>query len=408
MVARPNTVRACAVAVTLLCAPDAQAQESTRVAIRCDRVLTMNADDEIFEPGMVLVDGGQITYVGSPVPLPEGTDYIELEDCWMLPGLIDLHSHIHTGGWGDINDMVLPVNPEFRTSPTIKPSNRFMRRACAAGVTMLFGIGGSGTSISSFGVLYKTKTAADYEELIFADPGGMKVAQTHNPERGAGDLGQTRAGLSWILSDINDKARAANEQGRFDLQLENLKRIHTQELPVLIHCAGNDGVANTVRMWKVKYDTRCVVSHGSFDGHYNAKFCADNGVPVNHGPRVMNYRSGYSEGGRIVGTANEFVKAGVPDFSLNTDAGVVPQEELFLQGAMSAWLGADSYEMLKAVTIHPARSFNIDDRVGSLEPGKDADVVLWSGDPLDPRSRVELVLIDGRIQYDPQRGGREF
>ncbi len=405
MVALPSKL---AWSVLLACPAVASASPQERTAVRCDRLITMNAADEIFEPGMVVVSGGKLEYVGPPIELAEGTAFMQRAECWMLPGMIDLHSHIHTGGWGDINDMVLPVNPEFRTSPTIVPSNHMIRRACAAGVTMLFGIGGSGTSISSFGVLYKTKTDAGYEETVFADPGGMKVAQTHNPERGSGDLGRTRAGLSWILADINDKALAAQEQGRFDLALENLKRIHTKDLPVLIHCAGNDGVANTVRMWKIKYDTRCVVSHGSFDGWYCAKFCADNGVPVNHGPRTMNYRSGYHEGGRIVGTGHEFVKAGVPNFSLNTDAGVVPQEELFLQGSMSAWLGADSYEMLKAVTIHPARSFNIDDRVGSLEVGKDADIVLWSGDPLDPRSRVELVLIDGRIEYDPQSGGREY
>ena len=378
-----------------------------KLAIRCGKVLSMNAEDEIFVPGMIVVHEGKLEYVGPLVDVPEGARVEYWDQAWAVPGMIDLHSHIHTGGWGDINDMVLPVNPEFRTSPTIRSSNRLINRACAAGVTMLFGIGGSGTSISSFGVLYKTKTDSGYEETVFADPGGMKVAQTHNPERGAGDLGRTRAGLSWLLADINDKARAANEQGRVSPQLENLQKVHRKELPVLIHCAGNDGVANTVRMWKLRYDTRCVVSHGSFDGWFCAEFCAENDVPVNHGPRTMNYRSGYNAG-RIVGSAHEYVKAGVPDFSLNTDAGVIPQEELFLQGSMSAWLGCEPYDMLKAVTIHPARSFHIDDRVGSLEVGKDADVVLWSGDPLDPRSRVELVLIDGRVEYDPGRNGREF
>ena len=400
MVARALTT----VTLTLgLCAV-ASAQQ---VAIQVGKLLTMDDDNRIFEPGMIVIDGGKLAYVGAVKEAPEGAEFHDHPDAWAVPGMIDLHSHIQTGGWGDINDMVLPINCEFRTTPTIRPSNRLINRACAAGVTMLFGIGGSGTSISSFGVLYKTKTKAKFEEIIFADPGGMKVAQTHNPERSAGDLGRTRAGLSWILTDINEKARAANEQGRFDVQLENLKKVHSKELPVLIHCAGNDGVANTVRMWKVAYDTRCVVSHGSFDGWFCAKFCADNEVPVNHGPRTMNYRSGYNVG-RIVGSGHEYVKAGVPFFSLNTDAGVMPQEELFLQGAMSAWLGADPYEMLQAVTIHPAKSFGIDDRVGSLEVGKDADVVLWSGDPLDPRQRALLVLIDGQIQYDPERSVREF
>ena len=102
------------------------------------------------------------------------------------------------------------------------------------------------------------------------------------------------------------------------------------------------------------------------------------------------------------------MKAGVPDFSLNTDANVMPQEELFLQGAVSARLGCDAYQMLRAVTIHPARAFGIQDRLGSLEPGKDADIVVTAGDPLDPRTRVELVLIDGEEQYDRERDGQWF
>ena len=88
--------------------------------------------------------------------------------------------------------------------------------------------------------------------------------------------------------------------------------------------------------------------------------------------------------------------------------GVIPQEELFLQGSMSARMGADSYQMLRALTTHPAQAFGIADRVGSLEVGKDADVVITRGDPLDPRSRVELVLIDGKVEYDGERDGPLF
>jgi imidazolonepropionase-like amidohydrolase len=107
--------------------------------------------------------------------------------------------------------------------------------------------------------------------------------------------------------------------------------------------------------------------------------------------------------GAITGTVDRYLKAGSKDISLNTDSPVMPQEELFLQGAMSSRLGADAYTMLRACTIHPARVFGIDDRVGSLEPGKDADIVVRSGDPLDPRARVEVVLIDGRIEYDAKK-----
>jgi imidazolonepropionase-like amidohydrolase len=374
-------------------------------AITCARVIPMDEHDSIHTPGLVLLRDGVIEYAGPPREVSADYQRAEFPDAWAVPGMIDLHSHVQTGGWGDINDMVLPVNPELRTSPTIVPSNASVRRACAAGVTTLFGIPGSGTSMSGFGVLYKTKTDATYDEVVLADPGGLKIAQTHNPER-RGELGQTRAGLYWLLQDVNDAALAARTEGRFDARLESLADVLTRELPVLIHCAGGIGVSNTVRMWGEEYDTLCVLSHGSFTGWKLAAYCAEQGVPVNHGPRTMDF--GSSREGRIVGTGAEYWRAGVPNFSLNTDAGVIPQESLPLQGAMTARLGADSYQMLRAVTLHPARSFAIDDRVGSITPGRDADVVLWSGDPLDPRSRVERVWIDGDVQYDRQTDGQWF
>ena len=103
-----------------------------------------------------------------------------------------------------------------------------------------------------------------------------------------------------------------------------------------------------------------------------------------------------------------YIAAGVKSVSVNTDAPVMPQEELFLQGSMSARLGADSYLMMRAVTIEPAKQFNLAHRLGSLEVGKDADIVLRTGSPLDPRARVERVWIDGELEYDRARDGQWF
>lgn len=376
------------------------------------KVFTMDDEDAVYAPGFVVVRNGSIAAVGPAAAfgdepsVPEGFEVLDHPDGWVIPGLIDLHSHVQTGSWGDINDMVLPINAEFRTSPTIRPGNRNVRRALAAGVTTLFGIPGSGTSMSGFGVLYKTKADETYEDTVFADPGGLKVAQDSNPQRGAGDFGAGRAALRWILADANDKAIAASEADRFELEFENLKKIHSKELPVLIHTAGSDGVANTARMWRRTYDTRSTVSHGSFDGWKVAEYVGSLGMPVNNGPRVIDYFS--TRSGRVVGMADEYVKGGVPLISLNTDAGVMPQEEFFLQGAMASRYGADDYLMLRALTIHPAKSFGIDDRLGSLEPGKDADLAIFNGFPLDPRARAEVVLIDGRVEYDRSSEGQRF
>jgi imidazolonepropionase-like amidohydrolase len=378
-------------------------------AIYCGKVLTVDERDRTFAPGMVVVRDGKIERVGPPEEVPAGFIRHDYPGGWCTPGLIDLHSHVQTGGWGDINDMVLPLNTGFRTSPTIVPGNANVRRACAGGVTTLFGIPGSGTSISGFGVLYKTKWDTTYEGAVLADPGGMKVAQDSNPQRGSGDLGATRAGLGWMLERINDRARAAAAPGeprRRDPLLADLERVHRGELPVLIHTAGSEGAANTARMWRKRYPVRSVLSHGCFDAWKVAPAVAASGIPVNNGPRVFDY--GPSRESRIVGFTAEYIAAGSPLISMNTDAGVMPQEELFLQGAMASRYGADRYTMLRAVTIHPAKAFGIDDRVGSIELGKDADLVVFAGPPLDSRSPVEIVLIDGRVEYDRARDGQKF
>jgi imidazolonepropionase-like amidohydrolase len=378
----------------------------TAYALHVGKVLTCDADDTVVNRGQILVRSGKIEYVGRPIDVPDGFVAIDLPRAWAAPGFVDLHSHVVGPGF-DINDMVYPVNADLSTRPSITPANDLMRVATAAGVTTLFLIPGSGTSIGGFGVLFKTKTGGGYEESVLRDPGGMKSAYNFNPQRGAGDVGSTWAGLQWLTRDANDKAAAALAQGRDDWELANLMRVHAGELPVLVHCASAEGVAGVARLWKKEYGTNVVMSHGSWDGWRAGPYLAELGVPANHGPRTMNFTSMVREE-RVVGGAAEYLAAGVPLFSLNTDAPVVPQEELFLQGSMSARLGADQVQMLRALTTHPAQAILVGDRVGSLEVGKDADVVLSTGDPLDPRSAVELVLIDGEIQYSRQEDSQWF
>ena len=400
-------------ALALALAPqDAEPAPQVTVLV-VGKVLTMNDAGDVHDPGMLILEDASIRYVGPPTDVPDGARVLEYRSCWATPGLVDLHTHIHAGGFGDINDMVQAVNPELRARPSVVPGNAAVRLGCASGATTLFAIPGSGTNMGGFGLVYKAKVGADsgeqpaYEDVVVRDPGGLKVAQDSNPQRRNGtDFGVSRAGMSWNIADVNDRAISATYEGRFDPALEMLKRVHTGELPVLIHTASSEGVINTARMWRETYPTQSTVSHGSFDGWRTAPAVAAYGMPVNHGPRTVDYFS--SREGRIIGTGAEFAAAGVPLFSLNTDSPVVPQEEFFLQGAMSARYGGDPYTMIQALTLNPAKAFALDEIVGSLEVGKDADVVIRTGDPLDPREAVELVLIDGVIEYDRKRDGQLF
>ena len=320
------------------------------LVLHVGKVLTMDASDAIHAPGMLVVEDGKITYAGSIEEREGLPPPVVALDTWAVPGFVDLHTHIHSGGFGDINDMVHAVNPELRAAPAYRPGNDAVVVGRAGGVTTLFGIPGSGTNMGGFGLMYKSRSTGGFHASVMRDPGGLKVAQDSNPQRrNSTDVGVTRAGMEWNLRDVADRALGAYRQGRRDPALENLSRVVSGDLPVLIHTAGSEGVVNTARMWKVKYGATAVISHGSFDGWKVAPALAALDIPVNHGPRTIDYYS--SREGRIVGTGAEFVDAGVPLFSLNTDSGVIDEEYFFLQGSMSARYGADAYQMLRAITI---------------------------------------------------------
>mgnify|MGYP001827626279 CR=1 FL=1 len=241
-------------------------------------ILTMNSADEVISPGMIVIEDGEIRYAG---PIVERAELPEPElrlDAWASPGLVDLHTHIHSGGFGDVNDMVHAVNPELRASPAFNPENPLIRLGRAGGVTTLFGIPGSGTNMGGVGFVYKP--ASTYDESLVRNPGGIKVAQDSNPQnRNAIDFGVTRAGMEWNLSDVADRALASRRQGRFDPALRDLEKVLHGEIPVLIHTAGSEGVLNAARMWKVKYGANAIVSHGSFCLLYTSD-AADEVSPV--------------------------------------------------------------------------------------------------------------------------------
>jgi imidazolonepropionase-like amidohydrolase len=375
------------------------------LAIAVGKLLTLDDQRSVHDPGLVLIDGGKIRYAGPPIEVPPGYERLVVSELWAWPGMVDLHTHIHSAGWHDLNDTVHPLNPGLRVRPALDPWDERLEHARAAGVTTLFGIPGSGSSNGGFGVVYKPLRDGGYEGVVLRDPGGMKIAQNFNPQRYGGDLGASWCGLAWTLEELNDRVAAQVRAGQpVDWQLQDLAQVHEGDLPVLIHCASAEGVADAVRMWKLRYGAEAVVSHGCWDGWYAAPFAAATGTPCNLGPRIANLQAMRREG-RVVGIAAEYEAVDVPQVSLNTDSPIVPEEELFLQGTVSARLGAEPYAMLEALTRNPAGSFLLASRVGSLEAGRDADLVLTSGDPLDPRSRIEYVFIDGRLQYSRAADG---
>lgn len=373
------------------------------LAIQAARFLVVSGDP--VDSGVMIVKDGKILALGprTSVPVPQDAEVRDLGELWVSPGFVDLHHHVSAGG-GDINDMQHPINAELRTLDTIKPTARLIRRTVSGGVTTTLFIPGSGTNISGFGVLMKM-VPDDFEHQIVREIGAMKVAQGFNPERRNGDMGATRMGSSWLLTKTLLEAKQYAlawhlfEQGKGQRptsrpDLEQLRLVADKKVPVLIHTAGARDIAATARMFQDVFDVWMILSHGCFNGHWAAICCAKRKTPVNLGPRNYEFRDS-----EFVGIPRTYWDAGVRDMSLNTDAPVVAPEQLQLQGAMAARLGLEYEPTLKALTLVPARQVGLADRVGSLEAGKDADLQVTKGDPLDPRNSPELVFIEGRLVY---------
>jgi imidazolonepropionase-like amidohydrolase len=168
-----------------------------------------------------------------------------------------------------------------------------------------------------------------------------------------------------------------------------------KKVPVLIHTAGARDVVATARMFQDVFGLWMVLSHGCFDGWQAAAAVAKRQTPVNLGPRMYEFDR-YS---RFQGTCQAYWEEGCHDMSINTDAPVVAAEELPLQAAMAVRLGLSYEQALLAVTLVPARQIGIQDQVGSLSSGKDADFVVTRGDPLDPRCPPVRVYIEGKQVY---------
>ena len=367
--------------------------------------LTME-DRKVIHNARILVRGGKIEKIGrrDEISAPAGWEVHSYPDSFAFPGAVDLHSHTQTGGWGDINDMVNPNNPEFRTLDTVVPWNNHSRDGAAGGVTTVNAIPGSGTNMSGAGTLVRLKDTNVVDDAVLRYPGSVKVAQGYNPERN-GDLGGTRMGMWWMLRWWLDRGHLASlGEKNNDPDVEHIAGIFRKEFPFLVHTAGARDVYGTIRMFQLEAGVPVVVSHCCFSGHMIAKAIAATGASLNIGPR--NYDFGFAGDKKFTGLVAAYEKAGNRDMSVQTDAGVVPQEEFIYQASLAERLGCSTWEALESFTSDPAHQILIEDRIGRLVPGLDADIVIKAGQPLDPRSPVQLVLVQGEIVYDIRAGQR--
>ena len=408
----PAALTLSAALVAALLTPRAEAQRPTPLRsangpwlLRAAKVLPVDAPP--IENGEVLVVDGKIVGVGRDLSVPPGTEVIDGGEGFLVPGIVELHCHVGVSG-GDINDTVLPHNMELRTLDLVLADSPELQRAVEAGVTTALIIPGSGSTIGGLGTLVKT-AGPSFDERLIRFPGALKIAlhaRGGNPARRAGDLGSTRLGLHHMLKEVLAQAKAYHEAlARFESgetserpgpspRLDSLRGLWRGDFPVIFHAYGVNDTMTAIRIVKWGLGADMVISHGVYDSFKIADVLAASGVPMNIGPRQFEFYES-----TFVGNAAALAAAGVPT-SICTDAPVVPQEDLQVQAAMAVRLGLPAAAALRGLTLEPARAIGIADRVGSLTVGKDADLCLFPGDPIDPRHAPGLVMVDGRIVID--------
>jgi len=383
-------------------------------AIKAGKILTITQG--IIQNGVVLVKGGKIENIGKDIPVPANYTVIDASAHWLLPGFVDIHSHSGGEGYGDINDMIYQLNPGLRILDTIALNTPGLERAVAAGVTTINHIPGSGSNNGGTGIVMKT-AGDNLDEVVLRFPGDLKIAQAGNPERRwTGEIGSGRMGMNWHLRELMAEikqyydARKANKPGASkrksekDIDFEYIKDVYDGVIPVFVHCAWFQPVQMVFRMYHDELGMKnAIITHGEFGAYRNGPAIATREVYYDCGPRLYDY-----ENEAFHGIATEYAKGGVKNISLNTDAVGIGEEKLFLQASMAVRLGIDENLALEAITINGARAFKIDDRVGSIEKGKDADLVVWSGNPLDVRSHVILTMINGKVVYEVVKDGQRY
>jgi hypothetical protein len=312
------------------------------------------------------------------------------------------------------------TNPGLRSVDTLLPENEDLKNALAGGVTTVCLIPGSGNNLSGFGTITRTAGATAAEMTIRA-PGSLKIAQAGNPE--GYWFGVGRAYMNWNLGQTLDKAQAyhrawedwerlVRERGETgagpaparDPVWDDFRPLFRGEIPVTVHTQMYQVVMKTLVQLHDRYGLEVVLDHSTFDGYKTAPLALERPrVFTICGPRQFYFDRSER---RIVGVAERWSAAGQTKLGINTDAPVVPEEELSLQAALGCRFGLDHYTALKGLTIVPARALRVDGLVGSLEPGKEADLAIWSGDPLDPRSACLRTIVRGKTAYDQAKERR--
>ncbi|MCY6369372.1 amidohydrolase [Clostridium ganghwense] len=369
--------------------------------------------EENYENGMILIEDGKIKDIGVNIDIPENAEVIDIKGKFVMPGMIDAHCHL--GMWedgmgfegADGNEIVDPVTPHLRAIDAINPMDVCFKDALEGGITTVATGPGSANVIGGqFAVI---KTHGDrIDDMILEQCVAMKCAFGENPKRCYNNLKKspsTRMATAAILRESLIKAQKyvekqekANNEGEktpeFDIKMEALSKVIRKEIPLKAHAHRADDILTALRIAK-EFDVDITLDHCT-EGHLIGDYLKEGyqkGIII--GPNLSN-RSKIELRNRTSETSGILKEKGIK-VAIMTDHPVIPLQYLPVCAAIAAREGLGEEEALRAITINPAEILGIDDKVGSLEKGKDADIVVFTGHPFDLRSKVEMVMVNGKI-----------
>ncbi len=338
----------------------------------------------------------------------------------VMPGLVEAHCHIgiteETVGWygNDGNEATEPITPQMRAIDGIKANadERGLEAALITGITTAQILPGSANVIGGTGVIVKTTPKVVVDDMIVKNPSGMKVAFGENPRRVYGvelkKMPSTRMGVAALLREwlnrallYSEKKKAATVQKdpikmpEADPRLEALQPVINKEIPLRVHAHRADDVATAVRTCE-EFGLEMSWEHAT-EGHRIANWLAKKKISAVWGPSLV--ASGKWEMRELsFETPRILYEAGVK-FAIQTDAVGSTISFLPICAGLACREGLPYEEALKSITINSAEIIGVGDRVGSLERGKDADIRILSGDPLELKTKVEKVIIDGELAW---------
>lgn len=369
-------------------------------------------DGAVIRDGYIRLEGGRIAAVGQGSCPDRGEPVLDARGKIVTPGFIDAHCHV--GMWeegldfegDDGNETTDPCTPHLRAIDGVNPLDRCFSEARAAGVTTVLTGPGSANPVS--GQFAALKTDGRWvDAMVVRAPAAMKLALGENPKQVYHDRDETPVTRMATAAIIRENLRKAVEYGEkmdraardedadppdYDAKLEALLPVVRGELPVHIHAHRADDIATGVRIAR-EFGLRCVIVHGT-EGHLIPDLLAREKIPVITGP-ALGDRSKPELANMTLENPALLRRAGV-EVAICTDHPEVPVQYLPLCAALAVKGGLDPEEALAAITVTAAGIAGLGDVLGTLAPGREADVVVTSGHPLELLGEVRAVLIGGR------------